>query len=105
MNRFLVTIVSRDGNVSPEKISERLKKIGESRLAIPAHSGNGFALFFLRTQAAPQNVVSELRGISCDPRKPKPIPVISDNDDLLVVEVGENTVVPSEGVKMWLFRK
>ena len=105
MNRFLVTIVFREGPISFDKIAERLKKIGEVRAAIPAQPDCSFALFFLRTQVGCQSVAAELRGVSSDPRKPKPAPVIGDKDDLLVVEVGKNTIVPSEGVKMWLFRK
>ena len=105
MNRFLVTIVFREGNISPDKILDRLKKLGEARSAITAQNDGGFALFFLRTQVGCQGVVGELRGISSDPRKPKPLPVIGDKDELLVVEVGENTVIPSDGIKMWLFRK
>ena len=42
MNRFLVTIVFREGNISLDKISERLKKIGEVRSAVTAQTDSGF---------------------------------------------------------------
>ncbi|MEI8395146.1 MAG: hypothetical protein WCF85_10450 [Rhodospirillaceae bacterium] len=105
MNRFLVTIVFRELNVSPEKISERLKKIGEVRPAITGQLVGDIVLFFLKTYAGCHEVASELRGMSSDLRKPKMPPVIGDKDELLIVDVGANTIIPSEGTKMWLFRK
>jgi len=105
MNRFLVTIVPREGNVNQDKVSELLKKLGDARPAVAAHHNVGTGLFFLRTQATAQAVAGELRGIPSDPRKAKNLPVIADKDELLIVEVGENTIIPSEGIRMWLFRK
>ena len=105
MNRYLVTIIFRDGLTIPDKIADRLKQIGETRAAIPGRPNDSYAIFFLRTQLGCQGVAAELKGVSSDSRKPKQLPVIGEKDELLVIEVGENTIVPSEGIKMWLFRK
>ena len=105
MNRFLVTIILRDGLTIPDKIADRLKHIGETRAANIGRPNDSYVIHFLRTQLGCQSVAAELRGSSSDPRKPKQPPVIGEKDELMVIEVGDNTIVPSEGIKMWLFRK